>query len=140
MRLTLALLLSLAAVPARADALRDAALTAMLVRENPGDAARRAALGAAFDAADGRTDADLPVAQDGPPRRNWFHRRPGALPAEPGRIAVPHLPRVGAPAGFVARAGAALAAAFAPWRALADAAWGGSWAGSVAVGVAEHRR
>lgn len=137
MRLVLAALLLASGVPARAGALRHAALAVMTVRENPTAEGRRAALDVAFDAAEpvvGGAD-ELPRL-DGGPRRNWFHRKPHALPAEQTRLRVPDLPAAAAPTGFVDRAAAAFGAAFAPWRALADAAWGGTWTGMVAVGLA----
>ena len=134
--LTLALSVT-APRPAHAGALRDAALAVMTVRENPGELGRRAALDAAFDAAHATVGAD-----DGAPRlaggrrKNWFHRRPAALPREEGRLRIPELSAAPDAPGFAARAAAAFGAAFAPWRALADAAWGGAWTGMVAVGRA----
>lgn len=143
MRATLAsLLLALSAVPAAgAGALREAALASMSVRENPGEQGRRAALDLTFDAArPGQGDPDAVAGPLGGKRRNWFHRKPQDLPPEAARLKVPELPRAAAPSGFFGRAAAALGAALAPWRALADAAWGGAWTGMVSVGVAEHGR
>lgn len=144
MRLALAaLVLTLSAVeglvqPARASALRDAAQAVIMAREQPADEGRRAALSLAFDAARPTVTAEagLPTLALGP-RRNWFHRKPQALPREESRLSIPELPAVAGPTGFSDRAVAALSAAFAPWRALADAAWGGTWGGMVAVGLAE---
>lgn len=134
-----AVLLALgAAAPARAGALRHAAQAVLLVRENPAEEGRRAALGAAFDAAALTVDAEdgAPTLARGP-HKNWFHRKPQALPPEGRRLEIPELPAAPAPAGLGARAAAALGAAFAPWRALAEAAWSGTWTGMVAVGLAE---
>lgn len=145
MRATLAaLLIALSAFPAPAagaGALREASLASLLVRENPGEQGRRAALDLAFDAA--RPGSGGPEAVAGPlggTRRNWFHRKPQDLPADAAPLKIPELPRAAAPAGFFGRAAAALGAALTPWRALADAAWGGTWTGMVSVGVAEHGR
>lgn len=140
MRLALAALLFLSAVPARAGALRDAALAVMMVRANPAEASHRAALDVAFDASKLTVSAEdpIPTVASGP-RRNWFHRKPQALPLEESRLRIPELRAVAAPSGFGERAAAALGAAFAPWRALADAAWGGTWGGMVAVGLAENQ-
>lgn len=140
-----ALLAALLLVPnAHAGALRDAALAVMTVRENPGELGRRAALDVAFDAADEGAPlaevGDVPTSARGArSRRNWFHRKPGSLPHEAGRLRIPELPAAPRAPGFAERAAAALGAAFAPWRALADAAWGGAWTGMVAVGRAEGR-
>lgn len=141
MRLALAALLcTLSVHPARAGALRDAAQAVMMARENPAEEGRRAALSLAFDAARPTVTAEAGIPTLAlVPRRNWFHRKPQALPQEESRLAIPELPAVAAPTGFRDRAAAALSAAFAPWRALADAAWGGTWGGMVAVGLAETR-
>lgn len=138
------LLIALSVLPgpaAGAGALREAALASLSVRENPGEQGRRAALDLTFDAA--RPGPGGPEAVAGPAggkRRNWFYRKPQDLPADTARLKVPELPRAAVPSGFIGRAAAALGAALAPWRALADAAWGGAWTGTVSVGLAEHGR
>lgn len=125
---------------AHAGALRDAALAVMTVRENPGELGRRAALDVAFDASHATVGAEEGVPEFASGRRkNWFHRKPGSLPREEGRLRVPELAAAPRPTGFAERAAAALGAALAPWRSLADAAWGGAWTGMVMVGRAESR-
>lgn len=123
-----------------AGALRDAALAVMTVRENPGELGRRAALDVAFDASRATVGAEEGVPEIAAGRRkNWFHRKPGSLPREEGRLRIPELSAAPRTPGLAERAVAALGAAFAPWRALADAAWGGAWTGMVAVGQAGDR-
>ncbi|TBR23386.1 hypothetical protein EPO15_06115 [bacterium] len=135
MRLLLAALLAATAVPARAGALRHAALAMLSVRENPTAEGRRAALDVAFDAADDAVGAgDAVPASVAGPRRTWFPRKGKAAPAGEARLRVPELPAAPVPTGLLDRAATALGAAFAPWRALAEAAWGGTWSGMVAVG------
>lgn len=123
-----------------AGALRDAALAVMTVRENPGELGRRAALDVAFDASRSTVgdEEGVPGLAAGR-RKNWFHRKPGSLPREERRLRIPELAAAPRAPGFAERAAAALGAAFAPWRALADAAWGGAWTGMVAVGRAGDR-
>ncbi|MBI3297631.1 MAG: hypothetical protein HYZ75_05675 [Elusimicrobia bacterium] len=133
----LAVLLLAAPAAARADALRHAALAALLVRENPSDPGRRAALDVAFDAMALRpAGAEAVAAGFGGRRRNWFPKR-AALAAERAVLRMPALPSATPVDSVSARTETALRAALAPWRALADAAWGGAWAGMVRVGLAE---
>ncbi|MDE2291049.1 MAG: hypothetical protein KGL53_03105, partial [Elusimicrobia bacterium] len=65
------------------------------------------------------------------------------VPADSGEapLRVPDLPETAAAPSFADQTASALRAALAPWRALADAAWGGTWAGMVEVGLARaaHR-
>jgi hypothetical protein len=130
-------LLCMGSSPAGADVLRHAALTALLVRENPSAEGRRAALDAAFDAAALRPAEAAPVAgDDRSRRRNWFPKRL-SLEAEAARLRMPELPPLPSCEGFVEKAALSLRAALAPWRALADAAWGGSWGGMVSLGLAQ---
>lgn len=140
-KLGLIALLLVAPAAARADALRHAALAALLIRQNPSDAGRRTALDASFDAAliRGAQAETVPGAINSR-RRNWFPKL-AALEGEHARLQIPELPSLPVPSSMAQRAGTALRAALAPWRALADAAWGGAWTGMVSVGLTEdaHR-
>lgn len=136
-RLVIAALILAAPTAAKADALRHAALAALLARQNPSDTGRRAALDAAFDAVPMRPgEAEAVPGSSGGRRRNWFPKR-AALQEERAAMRMPELPSRAAPESIAQLAGTALRAALAPWRALADAAWGGAWTGMVSVGLAE---
>lgn len=135
--LVLAALFFAAPSAVKADALRHAALAALLIRQNPSDTQRRATLGAAFDAdliRPGEPEA-VPGTTNGR-RHNWFPKRL-ALEAERVTLQMPELPARTVDPSLARQAETALRAALAPWRALADAAWGGAWTGMVSVGLAE---
>lgn len=132
----MAVLLLCAPGAARADVLRHAALTVLLVRENPTAEGRRVALDAAFDAALRAPEASAVPGGSFGPRRAWFPKRLAALEEDAARLRVPALPAAPPETTLLEETGSALRAALTPWRQLADAACGAAWS-LVKVGLAQ---
>jgi len=132
-----ALALLLAASPVSAgEAVRDAALVVVALRQTRTAENRRDVLSVAFDSArPARQPVDPPESSGARVRRqNWFIPvYTGSLP-DGAASELEVRPPASAPEP-ADRLGDAFQASLYPWRALLDAAWGGSWGATATTAI-----